>query len=275
MKKLSFIMLCILAFQVKAQYNCKTKDISGEKITTCHYTNNKVSTISTRYNNNNLFDDGKVVGYNKAGNEIFNYTVSRKHGSRSVNLKYHANGGVSRMEYYSAPDAGIQWYRLIITYDTNGSETNRTELSHDMHTHIIHQPQDPVKFDPIIYKPVIKPEKPEHIVTPKPFKQEIIGCQEVPHTNILIVNTTNKKVKAHIIYRTGAKKETAVWIAPKDTFKIESLSMNFKKENHYNNYHIIPFMEKARKKKNYEVIQAEVNKISTTREDYIFYLVRR
>lgn len=78
------------------------------------------------------FKDEKVEVFNRKGDVVFEGSRRNYAGHSSVHLSYHPNGGVSRIEASSAPDAGIQWYRSHIVLDEDGNVTDRKEYSHDM-----------------------------------------------------------------------------------------------------------------------------------------------
>lgn len=78
------------------------------------------------------FKDEKVEVFNRKGDLVYHGNRRDYAGHSSVHLSYHPNGGVSRIEASSAPDAGIQWYKARYTLDGDGNITDRSEQSHDM-----------------------------------------------------------------------------------------------------------------------------------------------
>lgn len=81
---------------------------------------------------NDRFRSEKVEIFNRKGSLVYEGYRRDFAGHSSVHLSYHPNGGVSRIDASSAPDAGIQWYKARITLDEEGNITDRSEQSHDM-----------------------------------------------------------------------------------------------------------------------------------------------
>ncbi len=74
---------------------------------------------------------GRCRAYNKHGAVIYEQQTRNVGGHATVWFRYHPNGGISRAEYSTMPDGGIQWYRSITTFDTAGNQTGFWEEGRD------------------------------------------------------------------------------------------------------------------------------------------------
>ena len=72
--------------------------------------------------------------YRKTGTLVFRGVRRNYAGHASVDLVYHSNGGVARIEASSAPDAGIQWYRERMDLDEEGNVVYHQKQSHEAGT---------------------------------------------------------------------------------------------------------------------------------------------
>ena len=114
----TLIVFCLSSILGKAQLACKdSKDNSGTK-KTCLHSNGKVSTIETWDKEKR---EGQFKGFNNEGKVLFHFYLRRFAGHASVYPQYYKNGQISKIEYSSAPDGGIQFYRETITYSENGT----------------------------------------------------------------------------------------------------------------------------------------------------------
>ena len=74
---------------------------------------------------------GHSWAYDHSGKVIFDRQTRKVGGHASVDFRYHANGAVSRADYSTAPDGGIQWYRSTTTFDPDGKQTRFSEEGQD------------------------------------------------------------------------------------------------------------------------------------------------
>lgn len=74
---------------------------------------------------------GHSWAYDRSGNVIFDRQTRRIGGHASVDFRYHPNGAVSRADYSTMPDGGIQWYKSTTTFDTAGVQTGFSEQGWD------------------------------------------------------------------------------------------------------------------------------------------------
>jgi|GEM_PF-6882675 len=124
--------------------------------------------------NSGNFKQERVQVFNRRGDNVFEGHRRSYAGHATVDLQYHANGGVSRIDVSEAPDAGIQWYKARYTLDTEGNITDKQEQSHDDQTTI--SPLDP----PV--RPVPKPQQPSPDACAVPMQTQIVlhNLQRIP-----------------------------------------------------------------------------------------------
>jgi hypothetical protein len=110
------------------------------------------------------FREQKVEVFNKNGEIVYSGVRRNYAGHSSIDLSFYKNGGVSKIVYSSAPDAGIQWYKGQYLLDENGNIIDKFEDSYDkQHTTLLHQL--PFKHDEL---PQINPNlKPNTCAVPK------------------------------------------------------------------------------------------------------------
>ncbi|MCO6481261.1 MAG: hypothetical protein J5I62_00560 [Flavobacteriales bacterium] len=74
---------------------------------------------------------GRSWAYDRQGHVIYEQQTRRFAGHASVDFRYHPNGAVSRADYSTMPDGGIQWYKSTTTFDENGKQTGFSEEGWD------------------------------------------------------------------------------------------------------------------------------------------------
>jgi hypothetical protein len=74
---------------------------------------------------------GHSWAYDRSGKVIFDRQTRRIGGHASVDFRYHPNGAVSRADYSTMPDGGIQWYKSTTTFDTAGVQAGFSEQGWD------------------------------------------------------------------------------------------------------------------------------------------------
>lgn len=107
------------------------------------YSYHKNGQLSTEEFHNTLPDylsQGYAKAFDKTGKEIYNQPTSRTGLLSSVRFTYYESGAVKSAEYNSHPDAGIQWYRKLTSFDEDGKITGETELSDDMRVTQLQEP---------------------------------------------------------------------------------------------------------------------------------------
>ena len=125
--------------------------------------------------NSGNFKQERVQVFNIKGDNVFEGHRRSFGGHATVDLQYHPNGGVSRIEVSEAPDAGIQWYRARYTLDAEGNITDKQEQSHDDRTTLT-VPGPAVQ-------PVPRPQPPRPDACAVPMQTQIVlhNLQRVPH----------------------------------------------------------------------------------------------
>ncbi|MFN6944584.1 MAG: hypothetical protein ACK4ND_06530 [Cytophagaceae bacterium] len=210
MRFLIFLFLLNINFLVYAQLNCRTVENDRGAETTCYHKNNTVSTIETWDKERR---NGHIKGLDKNSKELFSYYLRRYAGHASVRLWYHPNGQVSKVEFTSHPDGGIQSYHYISEYNENGERTKYIDLSRpDGH--------------PI---PVTIPSTPSLPQQVPKKKAEVVKCAVPYTTTYKLINETKNKVRIHVrqapnLWR-GEKPDTTFVLESKQEIIIDSITM--------------------------------------------------
>ncbi len=253
MRPILTFLLMLLFGSSWAQLNCDTKKAASlGTVTTCMHINGKASTVETWDAEKRW---GKMIGYNNEGKEIFNYQLRKVGGHASVYLSYHKNGQVSKAEFSSAPDGGIQFTRIISEYDEAGTRTNYMDLS----------------------RPDGKLESPSFIEQEKPkvFKQEIVEEGVMTTTVFQLVNETKHYVFVRIVATPGNQywglRTMTVELKPKQKLPLDSITLTSKflsKEEGL----IVEIDKKQKKKKKFKYIFA--NPLETVnRKVYTWHII--
>lgn len=131
---------------------------------------------------------GKAKAFDSGGKKIYEMQIRKVAGSASVRFTHHANGMVKTAKYYSAPDAGIQWYRKTTEFNDQGKVIKEIEDSHDR--------MQKVLFDQ--------------------SKQEVVSCNPIHNNDLYMINTTKHDVMAII---DDKKSKDTIYISANDTLK--------------------------------------------------------
>lgn len=122
------ILLFLAAFsRLTAQYRCSNHTVNAKLVSTCLHRN---GTTSTREEWDADKRNGNLKIFNKSGVLLLDLNLRNYAGHASAQLSYHPNGQVSKVEYSSAPDAGIQFYKARYRYDEEGQQTEKWEEEH-------------------------------------------------------------------------------------------------------------------------------------------------
>jgi hypothetical protein len=197
----------------------------------CSYTkfkNGKVAT-STCYNEDRY--RGISTAYNLKGEKIGEWSLSRMHQLSSVHFSFHSNGGVYKAEYSSHPDAGIQWYRNVTTYNEQGEKIHFWEQSHDDRTTIM----EPT-FQQHTVEPIKVPSKPETIACAILYISELwIDNRLSQNIKVIWASKIHKEQKGSITISKGKKAKVVEWLmaeiyeTPMPYFDINVVSTSGKK----------------------------------------------
>jgi hypothetical protein len=170
-----------IAGGLKAQLRCEKLTNKEGHMELCKHAQGGIA--SRRF-----WDLAQREGYFEAvgpdGNVLVNYDLRKFAGHASVDVTYHPNGQVHRLEYSSAPDGGIQFWHIIHEFDASGKQISKVDLS---------QPDGhPVLMVPEEFRPS---ETPEFVVVPK-YKAPTYT------TFVSVINSTGRKVS--IMYQSDA-----------------------------------------------------------------------
>ncbi|MGF1585631.1 MAG: hypothetical protein ACFCUM_09940 [Bacteroidales bacterium] len=158
---ISWVILILLPFYAEAQLNCSTTHANDSIITRCFHKNRIVSTIE-------IWDKdirwGSIKAYDSSGNEILHYGLRSFAGHASITLSYHPNGQVRKAYYSSAPDGGIQFYKIYHEFNETGEQISFSDFS---------QPDG----HPVLMVPKVNPQMPDirmHPVKdpPPPYQED-------------------------------------------------------------------------------------------------------
>ncbi len=173
----NFLIIYFFSAPCLAQLNCSTnkeKDLSVTK--TCKHKNGKVSTLE-KWDANLYW--GSFEAFTDSGQSIIRYQLRKVAGHASVQVKYHANGQISKLEYSSAPDGGIQFYNYIHHYNEKGIQTEYYNLSQPDGHPVLFVPEELTKNKPI---------QPTTGTNPK-------TCAAIALTKYTVQNHTRKQVR--------------------------------------------------------------------------------
>ncbi len=106
-----------------------TKALKEYKKCSYHYfTSGKIST-SICYDDQNRW--GQALAFDKTGNVIYEKDLRKIAGNSSVSFSYYDDGSVSKAEWHSAPDGGIQWYSATTNFSNDGKIVSEVNNSYD------------------------------------------------------------------------------------------------------------------------------------------------
>jgi hypothetical protein len=155
---------------------------------------------------------GMAWAYSAEGKEIYQREIRRIAGHASVHFSYHANGGVAKAEYSSAPDAGIQWHRDYTGFDENGNQTSYSEDGHDNYD-LYPRPNYTIQPYLETIKPTVPEKNPEE-------------CQVMFSNRALVVNQTKFacRLRVKVKHPSPLFKDGEYTLAPGDTVQIGTYS---------------------------------------------------
>jgi hypothetical protein len=259
----SLLLFMVVQLNLMAQLNCKTfKLTEGAIEKVCYHKNGLKSTVENWDKNER---NGKFTAFDNQGKELCEYYLRKFAGHSSVYVNYHKNGQVSKAEYSSAPDGGIQFWRIIHHFNEAGTQTAYYDLSQpDGHPTI----EAPERKSPIRQKDTVT--KQVHIKT----KDSVMSCASIFTTKFKIVNHTTKKLNLQ------AKSRANLFIFLKDTvFTIKKNDTIIFKEIFYANMFLpgnelfdMAIIEKSKFQKNKLKIIAEMPLEKTPLKTYTWHI---
>ncbi len=165
-----------------------------------YFSNGRISTTQCYVNSN----FGKAIAYDINGKVIYEQEIRKVGGHSSVYFSYYDNGAVSKAEWSSAPDGGIQWYRSVTKFAIDGSVTGFTENSYDDCPRVFSPKQEPT------IRPAIQNER-------------VVMPEAVYSSDFWFVNDTRRQVVVHADRMFNSDEFHTVAIAPGDTAKVGAL----------------------------------------------------
>lgn len=152
---------------------------------------------------------GRAWAYKRDGTVIFHEHTRNFAGHADVHFTYHPNGAVHKVEFSSAPDGGIQWYRSTTTFDRDGDRTDFKAFGRDN------------------YGIIPRPEVRTTASPPDPPQQEAMPCLRLFNNEVFVVNPTNAAVRvvATPKHASPAMPGGTFTLAPDDTLRIGSYTM--------------------------------------------------
>lgn len=114
------MFLTMLLSPIHAQRDCKEELSKQKEVKNCFHENGKISSrvewdFEKRW--------GKLLIYKSNGSLIQEWELRKIHGIARADVEYHPNGQVSKVNYSSAPDGGIQRFESTHYYSLEGNLT--------------------------------------------------------------------------------------------------------------------------------------------------------
>lgn len=190
-----------------AQGRIRTIETDSGRVVLHHFTTGQVSTLEWTDKDGRF---GRSLAYKRDGTVIVDHHTRRIAGHASVHFEYHPNGAVSRCEFSDAPDAGIQWYRSVSTFDEQGNRTGFTEESNELLERTFTQPIE-------TFAPTEDPAR----------KPGVAICQQLFTNEVFLVNATRQAGKATVkaLRTSPALRDSEHTLAPGDTVRLGSYSL--------------------------------------------------
>lgn len=255
-KVIFFSLILLSQSSFFAQLNCKTLIINSESVKTCLHKNGQKSTVETWDKDKR---QGKFIGYDLNGKELFYYSLRTFGGHASVHVDYFPNGQVQKIEYSSAPDGGIQFYRDTRKFNETGEQIDFWKMDYPFETLT-----EITQIEPVKQKDTItKIEKPVETFIPY-------------QTVFKIINTTGKK----IVLDLEAQQNKWVKLNNKElivignqTFTIDTVTLN-KQFIEQNEAYFLKLSLKNKKSRQFQIILAQPNLLEG-RKEYTWIIIKK
>lgn len=173
----ALVAMLVMSHSIWAQLNCKTIKSTDGRCTNCYHANKQVSTTESWDQNEHR---GKFEAWNSRGERLVAFELRKIAGHAGVDVSYYPNGQVSKLDYSSAPDGGIQYWNYIYTYNEEGVETSRVDLSRPDGFPHLYQPERE------LFEEVQNPRP--WLVNPQPVEEK-----KIPFT-VHLVNTSDREM---------------------------------------------------------------------------------
>jgi hypothetical protein len=193
----TLLVFTILGNPAWAQLNCTELKSEFGLTIKCLHENQPISSI-VEWDKEQKW--GKLAIYKSDGTLIQELELRKIHGTASADLEYHANGQVSRIDYRSAPDGGIQRFHRFYYYDQNGVLEKSVQNNY------------PSKLDDFIHF--------EETQIPT----NVVACAEIWTSVLQLQNKTKRtqKIKITPLLQNSQIKELVTIIKPNQTITIDS-----------------------------------------------------
>jgi hypothetical protein len=193
------LCLFLLTWQlpVSAQLKCKEETSKENKLNKCFHQNGEVSSLISWDKENKW---GKLLIYKSNGTLINEWELRKIHGIARAEVEYHPNGQVSKVNYSSAPDAGIQRFESTYYYSPEG--------------HLIKTEKDD-------YPPKLN----DFLLTEEaPIQPNTVQCAEIWISKIQLTNNSKRTQKLVItpLLPNSLTKPRSIALKPKQTLTLDS-----------------------------------------------------
>jgi hypothetical protein len=190
---ITWFILVLLPFYAEAQLNCRNIQTNDSIFIRCYHRNLKVSTLE-RWDKDLRW--GSIKAYDSSGNEILHYGLRRFAGHASITLSYHPNGQVHKAYYSSAPDGGIQFYKMNHEFNEKGELISFTDFSQPDGRPVLIVPHENPRMPDIRLHPVKDPPPPDQedkYIDPDP------AICAVPYQTVFkVINETSRAISVDL-----------------------------------------------------------------------------
>jgi hypothetical protein len=204
---LLLVLLLLAGPALHAQGRVRTIETDSGRVVLHFFTTGQLSTVEWTDKDGRF---GRSRAFKRDGTVIADHHTRWIAGHASVHFEHHPNGAVSRCEFSDAPDAGIQWYRSVSTFDEQGNRTGFTEESNELLERTFTQPIEPLA-------PTEAPVR----------KPEVAICQKLFVNEVFLVNTTRQAGKATVkaLRPSPVLRDSEHTLAPGDTVRLGNYSV--------------------------------------------------
>lgn len=191
------MILTMLTSHLQAQRNCKEEKSKEKQVKKCFHENGNISS-NVEWDLENKW--GKLIIYNFNGALIQEWELRKIHGIARAEIEYHPNGQVSKVNYSSAPDGGIQRFESTYYYSLEGNL---------------------VKTEKDDYPPKLT----DFLLTEEePIQPNTVKCAEIWTSKFQLTNNSKRTQKLVItpLLPNSLTKPRTIAIKPKQTLTLDS-----------------------------------------------------
>lgn len=248
MKAVLLFLAVMLSVAVNAQL--KTKVLKGKlgDSTISYHQNGKISIIN--YKSDPDFNIHTFIAYDNTGKQIFKGDHGYRHGGAGIYPKYYSNGQISSIRSTFQPDGGIQYYDVTEYWNEDGSYSHKEDNSRNTERETLHHvPTTP-------------------IVTPKEEKVQEVKIQTPDSTNLVIKNSTRKKVSIIV----ANKQNDKIYVYKLKRNQELNIGKFLQKKGELNpkNYFVVNLDSNDPKSKNYSVVW--ISDVSTIKKSVLMLI---